>query len=33
MSPDATLVVRYDEARRAATEHTLRSLMRKQGSM
>lgn len=32
MTPDATLVVRYDDAARAAIEQTLRRLARKQGA-
>lgn len=32
MTPDATLVVRYDEAGRVAVEQTLRKLVRKQGA-
>lgn len=32
MTPDATLVVRYDEAGRVAVEQTLRRLARKQGA-
>lgn len=31
MNSDATVVVRYDEAKRAAVEQTLRKLVRKQG--
>ena len=31
MTSDATVVVRYDEAKRAAVEQTLRKLVRKQG--
>jgi len=33
MTSDATTVVRYDEAKRAAVEQTLRKLVRKQGIM
>ncbi|QCQ16452.1 hypothetical protein [Microbacterium sp. RG1] len=32
MTPDATLVVRYDDTARAAVEQTLRKLVRKQGA-
>jgi hypothetical protein len=33
MTSDSTVVVRYDEARRAAVERTLRRLVRKQGAL